>query len=457
MGKKTEALLRSLLEQGGKVLILGEKPDYLEGQRFDYPYLHSTCDMQEILVAQPFGVGETETELYYTYHVWENEPFIFVQNASETTSYRQTFAFANGCRAFREVDLLTGESRIVPLTVIVPENASRLLLPVSDEAALGTEAEEIEWQFQDAEVSFEENYLTVDTLRYSKDGITYSEIMLRSQAFQRLLEERYRGKLWIRYEFEVKKRPEKLILMAETEGMTTQWLNGAEVSFTDVWEASAEFQRVDITDMVQTGTNRYEVMLDWHQSEETYLALFGENVTDNLRNCIVYESELEAIYLCGRFGVYSLEGYEPCGENAVLGGGFYIGAVPTTVSEPTIEGFPFFRGDLTLRQNIQIDRTPGPLRLEGRYMAAKVWVNGQDAGICLQERRLDISPFVNEGENEIAVTFTVGNRNLLGPFHCKKREEFVGPASFDWNQIPAGRDGHIRYKLYRFYAEKNTK
>ena len=46
--------------------------------------------------------------------------------------------------------------------------------------------------------------------------------------------------------------------------------------------------------------------------------------------------------------------------------------------------------------------------------------------------RIDLDGFIKKGENEIEITLTVGNRNLLGPFHTKEQEPMsVGPYSFE--------------------------
>ena len=47
-------------------------------------------------------------------------------------------------------------------------------------------------------------------------------------------------------------------------------------------------------------------------------------------------------------------------------------------------------------------------------------------------RRLDLSEYLQVGENEITLVLTVGNRNVLGPFHVQDQEPgSVGPYSFE--------------------------
>ena len=48
------------------------------------------------------------------------------------------------------------------------------------------------------------------------------------------------------------------------------------------------------------------------------------------------------------------------------------------------------------------------------------------------ENSLDISKHLSKGENTITLVVTVGNRNLLGPFHTiEENPGFVGPDTFE--------------------------
>ena len=46
--------------------------------------------------------------------------------------------------------------------------------------------------------------------------------------------------------------------------------------------------------------------------------------------------------------------------------------------------------------------------------------------------KLDLSSALQVGENELEITLTVGNRNLMGPFHALEQEPGgVGPHTFE--------------------------
>ena len=90
-------------------------------------------------------------------------------------------------------------------------------------------------------------------------------------------------------------------------------------------------------------------------------------------------------------------------------------------------------------------------------MKAKVYVNGRMAGELFFERRIDISSYAVEGENEIEVEFLIGNRNLLGPFHCAWPEIMVSPRLYGLCNLPDNENGEARYRFYRFYYDEFNK
>ncbi len=454
MGKHTEQLLRRFVDNGGKVLLLDEKPSYLEGTPYTYEYLQSNSTLEELVGAQPFSVENTDTDLYCTYRVFRGKPFVFVQNASSEEGYMQTFRFADNTASFVAYDPVTGETKQMPLTIRLGKNEGILLFPSAEPAPAEKKQETVAVRFENAAVQFETNYLSLDAVRYSKDGVRFSKHILCCDLYKQLLHERYEGKLWLKYEFDVQMIPDKLSIFTEMSDSMEHRINGHQISFDRVLQEEPCVQIADIARYIQKGTNSYETSLDWYQSEETYYALFGEGVTESLRNCIAYDSEIEPVYLAGTFGVYSYGDFEDFGERFVLGHSFYIGDVPTKVTSVVKDGFPYFRGALTVSQTVHFAHNNIRLILPGDYLTAKVWVNGQYAGeLCYQEG-LDISSIAKPGENEIKVRFSIGNRNLLGPLHTKDNEYGVGPHLFENNDLPNGADGSLMYKFRRFYVEQ---
>ena len=416
MDASTEKLLRKYVENGGKLLILGDVPSYLEGEPHSYDYLRSNCTFSEILKAQPVAIGSTDHNLYCSYRMWEDTPVFVVQNADGMKAHTQSFSFGEHIRSFVKLDLQTMKMSQVPLTVKLEAGETLVLFPSRQIIKKTQPKKEAIFALQNAAVSFTDNYLTLDMVRYSYDGQEFSHVYPCRGLFQKLLWERYEGPLYLKYEFAVRERPNRIEILTETGSMGEQWLNGSPLQLSPKGKAVDHAWQADITELIRVGKNDYTVKIHWHQNEQVYYALFGENVTESLKNCIVYDSELEAIYLKGDFGVYSDTPAIDDGEYAFMED-FYIAAAPQKVTEPTYEGLPFFRGMLSVSQTVEFSESVTHLRVGGTYQSATVFINGKMAGKLLLDRVVEIKDYIQPGENLVQIDFVISNRNLLGPHH----------------------------------------
>lgn len=452
MDSSTEALVRQFVQQGGKVLMLDEKPAFLEGEPFDYSYLESNCTLKDIVAAQEYRVTPSDG-IYSTCRTLDGMQYLYAINASDQESYSQTCDFGENVRSFVKVDLRDLSTVRVPLTVCLAPGEDALLLP--DEAPLEEKRalQDYEMRFENASISFGENGLPVDVVRFSTDGKVFSEPWPIPALFQRLLEDRYAGALYLKYEFEVETLPQKIFLKTEAEHEIIACLNGIPLG-KPIGTEDGCVTVYDITDLVKRGHNEYTVQRNWFEGENVYFALFGEGVTETLLNSIVYDSELQPIILTGQFGVYTKSGYKATEPGFVVADDFYIGAVPERVSNITLEGFPFLAGEVTLTQKVCFESENINLKLPGEYLMAEVTVNNTKQGKLLFEKNVDISSAVKTGENEIQVRFLISNRNLLGPHHfVGSKTKTVTPRSFQffgtW-QADKSQEYHAGYDLKLF-------
>lgn len=98
----------------------------------------------------------------------------------------------------------------------------------------------------------------------------------------------------------------------------------------------------------------------------------------------------------------------------------------------TYSGISVRKGDITLTQKITVEDTNAKLVIDGRFHLIEVKVNGKYAGKMMFASELDLTGYLKKGENEIELTLTVGNRNLLGPFHATEEEPLgVSPQTFE--------------------------
>lgn len=455
MDKTTEVLLRQFTEAGGKVLLLDEKPSYIEAEPFDYPYLATNCTMEDIVLAQPFRVKNKDTDIYTAYRKLDTLEYLYVINSSREDVLTQEFVFERNVGSFLKVDLTDLSAKQVPLRLTLKPGEDALLLLREEPAVQEKELTPYRLVFQNAKIAFKENALPVDHISYSEDGQTYSKPWPCAALFQKLLKDRYEGTIFFRYEFEVQELPEQIFLKAEASREVQAWLNGSPLL--QKLPPEPDYLHVyDITSQVAVGRNEYTVQVNWHEDESVHFALFGENVTESLKNCVVYDTELQPIQLTGQFGVYPKSGYTWTERQYVEAGDFYIGKVSENVCNLTMEGFPFLAGEVTLTQNVLLEEKDVLLQVAGDYQMAEVTVNGVNLGRLLFDRELDISGAAVQGQNEISVRFWISNRNLMGPHHKNgSRQESVSPWSFDlsgtWNEDKSAAY-HDSYDLKLFYA-----
>lgn len=438
MDASTEKLLRQYVEQGGKLLLLGDKPKYIEAEAASYDYLKSNVTLDQIIQAQPYQVSSYDTRIYSTYRLFDGKEYIYAVNSSRTYPYKQSFLF--GGKRF-DVALKPGED---------------VLLCVSEEPVCKVNAlTPYELRFTNAKVTVRENYLPVDTVCYSTDGIHFSEPWPVMALLEKLIRDEYQGSIFLQYAFEVEKLPSKICLRTERSRQLGAWFNGTEL--TEAFEEN-DYIYYDIAPLIKKGRNFYTVQIDWYEDKMVKYVLFGENVSESLRNCMVYDTELQPIELVGQFGVYSRDGWQmDTDPRYVRGENFYISTLPECVqSEPVTEGFPFLAGELVLQQTVVLDTSHVCLQIAGDYQTASVKVNGKEAGKLLFDTELDISDFAKSGENEIEVRFLLNNKNLMGPHHLVgEKDRYTAPNCFQLFGQWTGKESeqyHSYYDIKKFYA-----
>ena len=276
-----------------------------------------------------------------------------------------------------------------------------------------------------------ENYLFLDFIQYSADGVNYTAPLHHMAIFNQLLEKRYEGKLYLKYNFMVDEIPENCVLLAEDTNTLSVSVNGETVERNGSSPLEKALYKYDVADKLRVGHNEIVILINYFQGENVYYALFGENVTESLKNCLAYDTDIEAVALKGSFGVYGdfTAGRE---ENILLGENFRVGKQQKSVTSLIEEGYPFFSGDIVLKQTIVVEDIDCALVLDKRFQLLEVKVNGAYVGKVMFDNQIDLSGFVKKGENELELILTVGNRNLLGPFHLEQQESFsVGPHSYE--------------------------
>ena len=437
MDKTTEKLLREFVNVGGKVLLLDEKPTFLEGQEFVYDYLETNVTWEEIIAAQPYTMAEHPTVRTMIRKDEEGKTFIYAVNVG--TEETEVEFFVKGASSFVSYDILKDEYTIVPTKVHFDKGESYLLYLSNETPAEKKALKPLKIGKTYSVVGAPENYILLDYIRYSTDGENYSEPIHHMGVFNEMLERRYAGKLYLKYEANVEVVPQKCILLAEDTNTVWVEVNGKKVESCGVSEVEKPLKKYDVASLLKKGKNEIVILINYFQSENVYYALFGENVTESLKNCLAYDTDIEAVALKGSFGVYGdfKDGQNPC---VLLGENLYIGEQKKVVTNMLTDGFPFFSGDIVLKQTVCVEDTDCELIVDERYQLLEVKVNGVYVGKLMFGSRMDLSKVLKKGENEVEIVLTVGNRNLLGPFHAIDEEPLgVGPYTFE--RMGSWKDG----------------
>lgn len=425
MGKETEALLHKYISSGGKVLLLGNKPEYLEGNPFNYDYLFTNTSLNEIQSSLDFISSENPNiRISYRKDI-NNEPYFYIVNLGEETDLELNY---KNFKSFSRED--DNNDTILSNFIHFNKYESMILYPSNKEVTPHKELQilKLNKEFKIAEKV--DNYLTLDFVRYSIDGNNYSTPLFVMAAFDKLLKERYQGDLYLKYEFDIKDIPNHCLAFIED-------MHNVEVKVNDVliekngFAYEKDLWSYDIQKALQKGLNSIVIHINFYENENVYYVLFGENVQESLKNCLTYPTTIEAIYLKGDFGV---DGDFIDGEknNIVIANQFSIVKQPTHINELIKDGFPFFRGNIALEQEIDIDDVNQMLVLKDRFQMVDVYVNDSFVERLLFKYKLDLSKYLKKGKNKIKFVLTISNRNLLGLLHSNQEEPlFVGPQSFE--------------------------
>lgn len=300
-----------------------------------------------------------------------------------------------------------------------------------------------EWTIEESD----ENILTLDMCSYAVNGGQYSESKPVLGVMDELLAIKSDSEISIKYSFTVADdldfdKINDMRLVVEYEDFDI-FINGKHIRHDLVsWWKDKSFKPINIKDHVQHGYNEIIINGYFVQDPKLYEILFGENVLETEINKLTYDTEIESVYIIGDFSVYSESGYIDGERKAIhTDGGFYITNRNTKLigGEIITQGYPFFAGKMKLTQNINVKNKYGKyIGLDitrPNASAVNVYVNDKFVKtIMWADYNVDISKFVNTGENKITFEIVTGNRNIFGPHHHPDGESYVvHPKSFGPN------------------------
>ncbi|HBF14284.1 MAG TPA: hypothetical protein DDW30_01095 [Clostridiales bacterium] len=447
----TVELLRAFCAAGGRLLLLGDRPSRMDGRPADLSFLSSNLTFEELRARTGIRLSCRGADLPVEIHrrVTDFGRLIFLVNPSERT-YRDAELSVADCR---------GLCRIDPLTLAVtpirgrrnPDGSVTALLSFGDSEAFllaETDGDMLPMKADPPRRTFcpatgysfvtpPENMLVLDRASVSVDGgETFSEERPIERIRDDLLRAEFCGTVALRFRFFVEQLPPDLLLAAEPIRGLTPAVNGQAIPFGDAWRIDRSFHCAEIGSAVRAGENLLELRFPYRQREEVYRVLYGGG-NEALRNCLSFDTEVEACYLFGHFRV------RPAVLEKSDCGAFRFAEAPFTLTAQTAEvdptdlcasGYPFYAGEMTVRTRFVYRRgDPTVLRLDGRFAVCGCRIDGADMGIRLFTDCFDLTDVLTEGEHLLELTLCLSNRNLLGPHHCADPEPlFVTPRSFSF-------------------------
>lgn len=369
----------------------------------------------------------SEPSVTYTRRRFENFDFHFFVN-----SHPEEKKCTVSCGA-KTVNLETGEILPFDGNAIIPPFGCLAVIDDGENAELNAETKELipldlsgEWTV----VESSDNALTMDVCRV--DGESEPEYVLT--AFTHAVDKR-ESESRLHFSFNLECVPERIFLGAETPEKFKISLNGVAIEGDDGEFFDPSVRLFNIKNCAKIGENTVTVEGNLSQSEEFYEKMHRAEIFESEKNNLKYDTELEALYLVGSFGVYAENWEEKTDKIHAASGRFTVGEAKKTVilSELEKQGFLFFAGSLKVKKTITVSGTDRKLKLDLKGVTA---VNA-----CINCKKLrtiayapfeaDISEYLKEGENEIELEIVNSLRNLLGPHHVKDfKEKCTAPDSF---------------------------
>ena len=437
--KTTYALLKEFTAQGGKLVMEHGKPGYLEGEPYAFDDLNPTATMADVLGDLEYRIESESNMIRSAYRTGDFGTFLYVVNLDEKATdvkirLKSKYPVAYDLETL-EVKPLAVKDGVIDLHL---DFAGSAVIFESDEPYAPAQrymgsAIDIsgEWSVVDST----DNSLTIDKARLSLDGKTYTDNVYVMALFNDLINKRHIGKIYLKYEFNIKEIPERIYLESEQMSIISCSVNGKTVEFTGKGSLDRSFITADLNGLLKEGVNEIVYEIDFYQREHVYFVL--SDVTpekESLKNCLSYDTELESIYIRGDFGVYD-DGLVNVDDTVSLSeGGYYI-AKPKKSLMPenfTEQGLLFFAGRLELEKEIVIDKNASVLEVGGRHAVVDVFVDGKHVQMLMFGKKADLSAFADGKKHLIKLIVYSGNRNIYGPHHFVQYEPLsVSPYSFD--------------------------
>ncbi len=440
MDSTTYALLQKFAAAGGEIFVLGGLPGMLDGvpakPELPCTVIEGSDDSLKAAFPVPVELCGGNAFTYLTRWNWRGEEFWYLVNNGEEAVDGAALC---GTEAFSvySYDALHNRLARQPMDVsrIRLESGEALLLFVGDKTNAAPAKTSVyanrlvldgSWTLE----STTDNALTLDTCRLSFDGVEYGEEEYVLDIQNRLLKGGMDRDVWLKFRF-VSTFDTELFLLAEDPARCTITVNGEPVGEPCGWRVDKCLEAMPIR--VRTGENEVVIARRFENDDRVYYVK-NNHIHEAEANRITVNTELESIYLWGRFAV-SGEFTNTNGERRTVSAkpGFTLHPLPDELNIAHLEqeGLLFFAGELTLSRSFSAKTDTCALVRIARPDAGmtEIELNGESHTLLWAPFECPVR--LKAGENTIRVTLTNSCRNLFGPHYSKQYDTYaVSPFSY---------------------------
>lgn len=435
LSPSTVALLKEYVKKGGKLVLAGKTGEYINGEKADLSFLKTNFSIKKAVAAQKIRYAKKCKDVRLSLRSVDDEVFCYITNPADGertveffSDYGKPYFYSLYDGKYYEIEEANGKYRVSvkgrdSAIIVFGKKNAKPLYEVKSRGNL-----RIKRNYAD------DNYLTIDAAKVSFDGENYGNDRPVPEITESLIKEKYKGRIFLKYSFETETAPKKIKMIFEKSGFLSAKVNGKKIAAKKGSEISDEFYSADVAKLIKEGKNDIVFEIYFEQSPDACHILYDEGVTESLKNCFRYLTELNAIYLRGDFGVKCRS---IMAENGlfVAENGFVL-----TKSRPgrTANGEPFFAGRVRYSADISpLENGFYEFKAEGNFTSFDYYLNGKKVKKSSFDGTVRLK--IKKGDS-LEIEIVSGNRNLLGPHHAVELEPF-GVSPYEFTMSGSWKDG----------------
>lgn len=368
----TLLLLKEYVDNGGKLLCLGKTPSYVDG-KIKKVKISSNIELETVSTQNDIRIeyyGNNSNMLKWALRKNGDTNIAFVTNLTDSKMENinilckgNVFCLTSD---FKDYKSISGNTFSL--------NAHESIIVIIDEEEVKSGNGDVQIKEQitkklDLEIKdYPENMLLLDYACVSYDGIEYGETLPVVRIRQILLEKRYSGRLWLKFNFETINVIKSLMFVSEPQTNLIVTINGASAKQSDASRIDRSLKCFDIASKTQIGLNEIVVAFDYYQNSDIYSVYFG-NGTESLRNCMAFDTEIDVAYLFGDFSVdTSKSKWKQTDKNVLSYSGSFKLKEQTEIDNEniTMSGYPFFSGKIDMTSSFYTESKNISIKLKGR-------------------------------------------------------------------------------------------